>query len=706
MEPTNRQYPANAEEYANGTAESDGTVVPVTESKNMVVNRLYLQNMLKCSTMKHINLLLTVAIVALFSSCFSMQPSGDAGIPSVVFNLTQTAVFEVVQVKPVIDSVVYEKELDWSKIPYAIRNDKYFSIGTAFAISKTELITAFHVIDLGFESTILDQYFIRNKDGEVFEVDQIVGGSNEKDFLIFTVKGKTFDSYFEFDQNSREGQQVFSVGNALGEGIVIRNGLILGTVPEEDSRRWNLLKTSADGNPGNSGGPLVRSDGKVVALVTALQDNILYSVPASVILSTSRTKLDYRLKMICGHLILANNFSYTCETSTTLPQSYQNIRDHLTAGYHKDYTDAMTKLFKEAPEYLTGPNNRWILNSTISTVFPQIDFVDPDDSEWTLSNLNNKSYNLIDDGNLVHTEIQDWNFYKLNKPKSVSLAKSYEPRYIMDTILQTIYLDRTMGNDKYRILSFGDPEELSSYRDFLGREWLTAQWPIEFVDQILIMYILPLPNGPAVITIRKASAAQHVYEWDIRKICDHIWAAYSGTFEGWNDFFRTRYVPDFLKSLNYRWQEGPKVISFNTGDIAFSVNDSIFNWTNSSELFLGPSHYMMDGKINFGIRRITLHRDSRYKESISIIKRLKPDSRLPTNSQEAWNDVLLERFPFDGKPAISAKDNEGTIGGILKSPSGKDDLRYTLYLSMENPQNDDNVLRRFNSFRGGVQIRN
>ncbi|MDR0315725.1 MAG: serine protease [Treponema sp.] len=656
--------------------------------------------------MKYINLLWIAAITALFASCFSTQSGGDAGIPSVVFNLTQTAVFEVVQEKPVVDSVVYEKELDWSRIPFAVRNDKYYSIGTAFAISKTELITAFHVINLGFESRMLNQYYIRNKDGEVFEVDQVVGGSNEKDFLIFTVKGKTFDSYFEFNQSFREGQQVFSVGNALGEGIVIRSGLILGTVPEEDSGRWNLLKTSADGNPGNSGGPLVRPDGKVVALVTARQDNILYSIPASTILDTGRAKLDYRLKMGYGHLILANSLTRIFETSVSLPQSYQNIREQLTAGYRVDYAAAMTGLFDEAPEYLTGPNNRWILNTTISTVFPQIDFIDPDDSEWTLSNLSNKSYNLIDDGNLIHTEIQDWNFYKLNKPKSVSLAKSYEPRYIMDTILQTIYLDRTMGNDKYRILSFGDPEELSSYKDSLGREWLTAQWPIEFVDQLLIMYILPLPNGPAVITVRKGSSAQHIYEWDIRKICDHIWAAYSGTFEGWNDFLRTRYVPDFLKNLNYRWQESTKQISFNTGDIAFSVNNSVFDWTNTSELFLGPSHYLMDGKLNFGIRRITLHRDSRYKETINLVKRLKPDSRMPANSQESWNDVFMERFPFNGRPAISAKDNEGTIGGTLMSPSGKDDLRYTLYLSMEDPQNEDNVLRRFNAFKGGVQIRN
>jgi hypothetical protein len=644
-------------------------------------------------------------LAMLLASCFTTGSGPGAGLSQAVFDLAQNAVFEVVQLKPVVDTTVYERELDWSIIPFAIRNDKYNSIGTAFAISNTELLTAFHVINLGFESQVYNQYYIRNKAGEVFEVDQIVGGSNEKDFLIFTVKDKTFDVYFEFENRFREGQQVFSIGNALGEGIVVRNGLVLGTTPEGDSGRWNLLKTSADGNPGNSGGPLVTSDGRVVALVTARQDNILYSLPSSVILDTSRSNLNYRLKLGYGHLLLPNRVTQIFETGLSLPQPYSSIRERLTAEYRTFYNNAMGNLFKEAPEYLTGPNNMWIMNATISTVFPQIDYVDPNDNEWSLSNFSTKSYNLTDDGLLIHAEFSDWNFYKLNKPKSVSLARSYEPKYIMDTILQNIRLDRTMGNVKYRILSFGDPKTVSSYTDSLKRTWLTAQWLIEFADQVVIMYILPLPNGPAVITVRQSSSVQDVYAWDLKKICDHIWASYYGTFAGWSDFIATSHVPDFLKSINYRWQAGAKQISFTTGDISLSVNNSVYEWTNDSELFLGPSHYLLDGQIRFGVRRIMLSKDSRQKESVSIVKRLKPNSRMPNNAQESWNDVYEGRFPFNGIPAISAKDNEGTIGVTLLSPSQKPDLRYALYLSMENPQNEDNVQRRFNAFKGGVQIR-
>jgi len=406
-----------------------------------------------------------------------------------------------------------------------------------------------------------------------------------------------------------------------------------------------------------------------------------------------------------GHLLLANKTTTIFETALPLPQPYASIRERLVAEYQVFYGATMSSLFEEAPAYLTGPKNMWVLNATIGTLFPQIDFVDPDDDEWTLSNINTKSYNLIDDGLLMHADISDWNFYKLNKPKTVSLARSYEPEYIMDTMLQNIRMERTLGNNKYRILSFGKSERLPNYTDSLGRTWLTAQWRIEFADQLTIMYILPLPNGPAVITVRKSSSMRDVYEWDLRKICDHVWAAYSGTFTGWSEYLNTSHVPGFLKSLNYRWQESAKQISFNTGDIAFSVNNSVYDWTNNSELFLGPSYYLLNDKVQFGIRRIILNLDSRGKDYLSIVKRIMPDQRMPTNTQESWNDVYQEKFPFNGVPAISPKDNEGNMGAVLLPPSKNPNLRYSLYLSMQDPQNEENVQKRFNAFKSGVVIR-
>ena len=641
-------------------------------------------------------------------SCTSApRPAGAGFFSAGTLSLVQNAVFEVVIEKPVEDATVYEKELNWDRVPFAVRNGKYYSIGTAFAISPTELVTAFHVINLGFESMVFSKYHIRDSRGNVYEVDQVIGGSNEKDYLIFTLKGKTFNEFFQFEKKFKTGDTVFSIGNALGEGIVVRNGLILGTIPEEDSGRWNLLKSSADGNPGNSGGPLVTQDGKVVGVVRSLKENILYSVPAEVVLDGSRSELLYRQKYSVSHLILSNKLNVIFEFRTRLPDTYAKIRKSVCEAYKDHYVDAMTTLFKEAPEYLSGPNNAYLLNSSPSSNFPEISFVDRNDDNWKMSNLDKKNYPLDDDGQLYQFSISNINFYKIKRPLSISAEKvCTDPKYIMDLILRNIRTDRSLwGNDQYRILSYGEPSSKGSFRDALGRTWITAYWIIGFEDKVQIMYILPLPNGPAIVSTRQDTAFMHIYEWDLHKICDHLFAAYGGSFEEWGNYAALKqFIPDFLKDIRFDWKSGEQNFSFNSGFLSIGSDRQVFDWNARSELFLAHSWYKINGKPEFGIRKVTLNRDQRGKEYAVFYRNIKPDPKLGTNAMENWNDLAVGKHPFDEKPVLSPKDNTGFMGAILKARRPNPDVLFSLYLSMENPQNEENLSRRFEALKTGVSV--
>jgi len=661
--------------------------------------------------MKNKFVFLSVSVLAaLIISCASAPAGSGSGLlPAKTLGLVKDAVFEVVIEKPADDPTVYEKPLDWDKVPFAVRNDKYYSIGTAFAISKTELITAFHVINLGYESLTNSKYFVRDLGGDVYEVDQITGGSNEKDYLVFTVKGKTFNNFFQFDRNYKTGDPVFSIGNALGEGIVVRNGLVLGTIPEEDSGRWNLLKSSADGNPGNSGGPLVTPGGKVVALVTALRDNILYSTPSDVILDDNRSTLSYRIKPQFGHLILANTLNYVFETNPPLPDTYTGVRKSIRDAYVKEYETAMDTLFRQAPEYLTGPNNVYLLNSTLSSSFPEISFVDPNDDNWKLSSFDKKNYPLDDDGRLSATSVAGINFYKLKRPRTAPLEKiDTDPKFIMDLILQNIRTERTLwGNDKYRILSFGEPSSVGQYLDALGRTWITAYWIVGFVDKVQIMYILPMPNGPVLLTTMQDSDYLFDYEWDLRKSCDHVFAAYDGTFSNWVEFLALgKYIPDFLKGLHFEWKSDEQGFSFSNGPLSIAADKQVFDWGNDSQLFLAPSWYRQNDKVEYGVRKITLNRDPRAREFAVLYRNIKPDPKLGSNAMENWNDLAAEKYPFDGKPVISAKDNTGSTGAVIKALQPDTETVYSLYFSMENPQSEDNLAQRFNALKQGIIIQN
>jgi hypothetical protein len=666
--------------------------------------------------MKYLCTLFIVFLAAFTFSCASSPPAPvsepglaqrTAGISEQAIRLTGSAVFEVLVEKAREDPMVYEKELNWDMVPYMIRTDKYYSIGTAFAISETELVTAFHVIDLGEGSVIYDRYYIRDAQGKVFEVDKIIAGSREQDFLIFTVKGRTFSEFFRMEKNFETGNLVYSIGNALGEGIVIRNGLVLGTVPEEESGRWNLLKSSADGNPGNSGGPLVLPDGRVVGLIIGLRDNILYSVPVEQILASSRSNLPYRIKYTYRHLILSNTMNQIFETSVPLPEDYLVVRNRLTTAYAEKYDAAMKQLFQEAPEYLAGSASAWLLNSSLSSVFPQFDFVDSNDNNWKLSGLETKIFNLPDDGQLIYSSVPNFNFYKINKPSSASLEKiNADPRYILDLILQNIRTERTLwGNDKYRILSFGDPASVSTYTDTLGRTWISAWWLIGYDDGVMIMYILPLPNGPALITTIQSSARKDIYEWDLRKLCDHIYAAYSANFEGWEEFLAVKsYIPKFLSDFRFDWRRETRSFSLRFGDISIAADAQVFDWTGASELFLAPSWHKPKDTVEFGIRKVIFNRDIRGKDFINMYRNIKPDPRLGAKAAGAWNDLVESKYPFDERPAISVRDNTGSVGVILSTENPNPNVRYSLYFSMENPQDEENLSRRFNALKTGIRI--
>ena len=603
--------------------------------------------------------------------------------------------------QPARDAITYEKQPDLELIPYAIRSDDYYSIGTAFAISPTELVTAFHVIDLGDASLVFDEYFIRDSSGKVSEVDSIIKGSSEKDFLVFTAKDRTFSSYFSFEQNVREGVQVFSIGNALGEGIIVRSGLVLGTVPERESGRWNQLKSSSDSSPGNSGGPLITHNGKVVAIITARNDNILYSLPVSV-MQAAPSKIEFRQKLSYGHLLLANTMTAVYETQVSLPAHYKKARTAITADYKKVYPQYMTQLFKEAPEYLTGPQNMYLLNQVAGS-FPEVAFVDKNDSQWKLSDLKVNNSNLPDEGRLTVSSVSEFHLIKVQKPKTSAIAPLISnPRSLMDLLLKGMVVERTIGNTgKYRILSYGDPAEVSSYTDKNGRSWVKAYWVADYDDSVVIAYILPLPNGPFVVMTIQPSARLAIYQWDAEAICDLVQASYVGEFTEWKEFLDSKpRLPPVLKDLKFSFDEPAKRVSVAVSDFSVVANEDVFSWLPSSSLLISPSYYSLDGKVQYGIRRFILQRDKRGRDYALLNKDIEPDSRLGARSAEAWQDVLDEKYPFDNTAHISEKDNTGSIGAVLSRPAANN--CWWLYFASENPANAEALSAHFNALKNGI----
>src|SRR6266540_2722198 len=92
------------------------------------------------------------------------RASAEIALGTNTLEMVTDSVFEVVVPKPTVDSVSYKDPLPFDILPYSIRNDKYYSIGSAFAIGPNEFVSAAHVMNLGAET----QYqgpCLRDKDG-------------------------------------------------------------------------------------------------------------------------------------------------------------------------------------------------------------------------------------------------------------------------------------------------------------------------------------------------------------------------------------------------------------------------------------------------------------------------------------------------------------------------------------------------------------
>jgi hypothetical protein len=242
----------------------------------------------------------------------------------------------------------------------------------------------------------------------------------------------------------------------------------------------------------------------------------------------------------------------------------------------------------------------------------------------------------------------------------------------------------------------------------MGRSWITAVWLIEYDDSVLIMYILPLPDGPAVISTLQTSSQRRAYEWDLRKLCDHLQIAYSASFEEWNEFIALNaYIPSFLSDLKFNWKPDAQEVSIETGTVSVSAGKDVFEWSPRSELFIAPWWYRTadQGPIEFGVRQILFYRDPRHQEYTNLYKRIKPDARFGFTAAENWNDLVQAKYPYNEKPRISANDNTSSVGAILQTETPNPDVLYTLYLSMKDPEDEENLSKRFSALKAEIRVR-
>lgn len=178
---------------------------------------------------------------------------------------------------------------------FTIKGSRAF--GSGFFISPNGYaVTCRHVIEKNGNHTAVMQ------NQEEYSIS-VISKSYEHDLALILVTTLQRTPYLEFRDpfSMKAGEKVYAVGSSAGLQSTITDGVFTGIRKHETTEK-RAVQFSAPVNPGNSGGPLIDKNGKVIGAVSwkLLSNNgiqvsgIGFAVPSDYILDEYRGYIEER----------------------------------------------------------------------------------------------------------------------------------------------------------------------------------------------------------------------------------------------------------------------------------------------------------------------------------------------------------------------------------------------------------------------------
>jgi len=645
-----------------------------------------------------------ICCLTLFSIAAWFAPSLSAAtLDASHLPVVKGATFEVVLAKPDDSAVRYEKPLPLEKLPFQYRNDKYDSIGTAFAIGKNRFVTAFHVILDGIGGRS-GPPLLRDADGKVFAIDKVVGFSLSQDFVVFTLVNAPDVKPLAVDRGSHLNEAVYAVGNALGTGVVVRDGLYTSDTPEDENGQWKWMRFSAAASPGNSGGPLLDKDGKVIGVVLrkSPNENLNFALPIGLVLDAPAKSVDSEKRVSGRAAFMDATQDGVFRLHFDLPLPFGNFASHYQAQANAFFDSQWKELLtrEDANMFPKGDGSKKILSSSAPLDPYPMAVHRGANKEWTFwvpqhgkSPLPNNGF--VDAGVLGRNIL-----LHLRKPDDLPLSKLYsDATGLVDLIFKATTFTRDVGDEKVRMTSLGPPMSDVVFVDRWHRRWQHREFALPAIDAVLELYSLPVPDGYVVLLSKTPSRFRHADSVQTETLIDLVSTTYDGSFAAWKEFLQQGdWVPADLAAANLVIDYG-KRFSISPAGFSLTYGPDLQPIEANGELAVSYGYLGRDGSATLGIAGVSAQPDMDKYTAIRINRHPKPFADSPRDYLADWKDITTRAHPQDGQPYKDA--GMSWAGTTLGSPGADANVLYTLFYGSDaNPSDAVTKQRLANAVKG------
>jgi serine protease Do len=609
------------------------------------------------------------AISALALACSGGHPANVAGAnpfsADVVRDLGR-GVFEVVVPKVPDGGVVYSTPPD-ELVSVRLRNEKFLPLGTAFAISPTLFVTAAHVVNAVPESSL----HLRDSTGTTYEVSRVLKLSDRRDLAVFELVRAPADVHpLEVRTSIAVGESVFTVGNAGGEGIVIRGGTLTPPTPERVNGEWNDLRFTSPASPGNSGGPLVDAAGRVVgAVVGGNPVNALnVAIPMG---ELDKLASDYADRVRTGLQIkqdLHETFfdaTYTVPLPSTVSDYHRAGRDAFLAAIARSYADfdakygaelfpnhpALTTFLQEAGvprgfgTYAIDGNGTWVI-------------VPPAQYRSARAGASTVFLGTVD---RTHGELL------LDRPPTMPFATFFDsPNALGGALVRSESWSIPFSGREIGIKSLGAPHEKERWVDEQGRPWFTFVWRIERTRESVIFDCLTDPAGWACKWNRAPRANEDTTRLSMKRWARRVTFGYWGLIKDWTEYLALpdAYKPKVFDGASIRFD---KDLAVNVGPL---VGEHVTAVSLSAESALYASVALTSSTPHVE-RIIDVYVTTRVAGSTSFGVRevLAPLPGSPDVQVKRWTSLQNGSAPFDDAVVAETASTNAIKRGVRASPA-------------------------------------